>query len=57
MRVEVEQHGAANPSRIGAFAVRVALPVALEGPYAAVLERARFKARAKPGSRRLSAVG
>jgi uncharacterized OsmC-like protein len=39
MRVEVEQHGASNPSRVGAFAVRVVLPVALEGPYAEVLER------------------
>ena len=39
MRVEVEQHGAANPSRIGAFAVRVVLPVALDSRYAEVLER------------------
>ena len=39
MRVEVEQRGASNPSRIGAFAVRVVLPAALDGPQAAVLER------------------
>ena len=39
MRVEVEQHGATNPSRIGAFAVRVVLPAALDDRYADVLER------------------
>lgn len=39
MRVEVEQHGASNPSRVGAFAVRVVLPVGLDGPYVEVLER------------------
>ena len=30
-RVEVEQHGASNPSRVEAFAVRVVLPVGLMG--------------------------
>lgn len=39
MRAEVEQHGASNPSRVGAFAVRVVLPVGLDGPYVEGLER------------------
>ena len=39
LRVEVEQHGAANPGRIGVFAVRVRLAHALPEQYAAMLER------------------
>ena len=39
MRVEVEQHGAGNPNRIGTFAVRVILPNELPPEYAAMLER------------------
>lgn len=39
MRVEVEQHGAQNPNRIGEFAVRVVLPTALPEHYATLLER------------------
>jgi uncharacterized OsmC-like protein len=39
MRVEVEQYGARNPSRVGAFAVRVVLPEALPPHYAEMLER------------------
>ena len=39
MRVEVEQHGAANPNRIGAFVVRVVLAQELPPDYAAMLER------------------
>ena len=39
MRVEVEQHGASNPNRVAAFAVRVVLPVAVRGPHAEMLER------------------
>jgi len=39
MRVEVEQRGAANPSRIGEFSVRVILPEALPPHHAEMLER------------------
>ena len=39
MRVEVEQHGAVHPSRVGAFVVRVVLPAALPPAYAELLER------------------
>jgi putative redox protein len=39
LRVEVEQRGAANPSRIGQFAVRVILPGELPWPYWEMLER------------------
>jgi len=39
MRVEVEQHGAPNPNRIGRFAVRVLLAHELPEEYAAMLER------------------
>jgi putative redox protein len=39
LRVEVEQHGAANPGRIGRFVVRVMLSTELPEHYAAMLER------------------
>ena len=39
MRVEVDQRGAANPSRIGRFVVRVVLPTELPAQYAALIER------------------
>lgn len=39
MQVTVEQRGAQNPSRIGEFVVRVAMPTELPEPYAALLER------------------
>ena len=39
MRIEVETAGATNPSRIGAFAVRVLLPEELPPPYAELLDR------------------
>jgi putative redox protein len=39
MRVEVEQHGAHNPGRIGEFVVRVVLPEPLPTQYAGLLER------------------
>lgn len=39
MRVEVEQHGAATPNRVGSFAVRVVLAHELPPEYAAMLER------------------
>jgi len=39
MRVEVEQHGAPNPNRIGKFVVRVVLPAEVPAHYAAMLER------------------
>jgi putative redox protein len=39
LRVEVEQHGAANPSRVGRFVVRVVLPCELPDHYAEMLER------------------
>ena len=39
LRVEVEQHGAANPGRIGRFVVRVRLSTELPEHYAAMLER------------------
>lgn len=40
MRVEVEQHAAANPNRIARFVVRVLLPGGIPERYAAPLERA-----------------
>ena len=52
MRVEVEQHGAANPNRIGTFAVRVILPNELPPEYAAMLERV---ARSCPAHNTLTA--
>jgi putative redox protein len=39
MRVEVDQYKASNPSRVGAFAVRVVLPAALPPAYAELLQR------------------
>ena len=39
LRVEVEQHGATNPSRVGQFVVRVLLAHAVPESYAALLER------------------
>ena len=39
LRVEVEQHGAANPGRIGRFVVRVVLAHEVPEQYAAMLER------------------
>lgn len=39
MRVEVEQRGAQNPSRIGEFVVRVVLPGEIPPQYAGMLER------------------
>ncbi len=39
MRVEVEQHGARNPNRVGEFVVRVVLPKELPPVYAEMLER------------------
>lgn len=39
MRVEVSQHGATNPSRIGEFVVRVMLPEEIPEHYAQLLER------------------
>lgn len=39
MRVEVAQHGAANPSRVGEFVVRVVLPEELPAHHAELLER------------------
>jgi putative redox protein len=39
MRVEVEQHGATNPARIGRFVVRVLLATELPEHYAAMLGR------------------
>ena len=39
MRVEVLQHGASNPNRIGEFAVRVLLPEELPAQYTEMLER------------------
>ena len=39
MRVEVETTGAANPNRIGAFNVRVVLPMNLPPQYAELVER------------------
>jgi putative redox protein len=38
-RVEVEQHGASNPSRVDRFVVRVVLMNELPQQYAAILER------------------
>jgi len=39
MRVEVEQRGAQNPSRIGQFTVRVVVPAELPAHHAEMLER------------------
>lgn len=39
MRVEVDPYGAQNPSRIGMFAVRVAMPKPLPPQYEEMLER------------------
>lgn len=39
LRVEVEQHKAANPSRIGVFVVRVVPPAGLPDAHAELLER------------------
>ena len=39
LRVEVEQHGATNPSRVAGFVVRIVLPVALSETHAEILER------------------
>jgi len=39
MRVEVEQHKAGNPNRIGAFVARVILPAPLPAAYVGLLER------------------
>jgi uncharacterized OsmC-like protein len=39
MRVEVEQHKAAHPSRIATFVARVILPAALPPAYAELVER------------------
>jgi uncharacterized OsmC-like protein len=39
MRVEVQQHGAKNPGRIGTFEVRVLLAEALPAQYAEMVER------------------
>ncbi|HEV8497430.1 MAG TPA: OsmC family protein [Gemmatimonadaceae bacterium] len=39
LRVEVEQHGAQNPARIGRFVVRVMLAAEIPAHYAAMLER------------------
>jgi uncharacterized OsmC-like protein len=39
MRVEVEQHRATNPARIGEFVAHVHLPAALPPAYAGLLER------------------
>ena len=39
LRVEVDQQGAQNPSRIGAFRVRIMLPVEVPPQLATILER------------------
>ena len=39
MRVEVEQHKATHPSRVGMFVARVVLPAQLPSAYAELLER------------------
>jgi len=39
LRVEIEQRGASNPSRIGHFSVRVMLPAELSESHLAMLER------------------
>jgi putative redox protein len=39
LQVEVEQHGAQNPARIGRFVVRVMLAAEIPAHYAAMLER------------------
>jgi putative redox protein len=40
MRVEVQQHGARQPNRIGEFAVRIVLDTAIPETYRVLLERA-----------------
>lgn len=40
LRVELEQHGARNPGRVGEFVVRVQLPHELPAQYAESFERA-----------------
>jgi putative redox protein len=39
MQVEVQQHGAQNPGRVGRFDVRVMLPEALPAQYAEMVQR------------------
>jgi uncharacterized OsmC-like protein len=39
MRVEVEQHGARNPNRVGEFAVRIVVPAVIPEIYRELLER------------------
>lgn len=39
MRVEVEQHGAQNPHRVGTFVVRVVLPAEIPESHLVMLER------------------
>lgn len=39
LRVEVEQHGARNPARVGEFVVRVILATPIPPEYATMLER------------------
>ena len=51
LRVEVEQHGAQNPARIGRFVVRVILAAEIPAHYAAMLERV---ARSCPAHNTLS---
>src|SRR6266581_693993 len=51
LRVEVDQLGAVNPSRIGEFSVRVIMPSELPEHYAAILERV---ARSCPAHNTLS---
>ena len=51
LSVEVEQHGATSPSRIGKFAVHVSLPVELPPQYAALIDRV---ARSCPAHNTLS---
>jgi len=52
LRVEVEQEGARNPSRVGQFAVRVILPGQLSRPHWEMLERV---ARSCPAHNTLTA--
>jgi len=51
LRVEVEQHGAQNPARIGRFVVRAILAAEIPAHYAAMLERV---ARSCPAHNTLS---
>jgi uncharacterized OsmC-like protein len=39
MRVELQQYGAQNPSRIGEFSLRVVLPAGIPAAHVAMLER------------------